>query len=108
MASAGRTNSGTRMTQQTAYRLSISGHVQGVGFRQALRVRALELGLRGWVRNRTDGTVEALVEGAEPGARRLIEWARHGPAGATVSDVVANACGAESTPAQGFEVRPTR
>jgi acylphosphatase len=68
----------------TAVLLSIHGLVQGVGFRDALSLRALEHGLDGWVRNRRDGSVEALVRGEAAAVEALIRWARHGPAAARV------------------------
>ena len=68
-------------------RLRITGRVQGVGYRAwALQV-ASRLGLRGWVRNRTDGSVEALVIGEDDAVARMIEACREGPFGARVSDI---------------------
>lgn len=64
--------------------------MQGVGFRYALRREAERAGVRGWVRNRLDGSVEALLQG-EPGAvARLVEWARRGPAAARVDELEAS------------------
>jgi acylphosphatase len=59
--------------------LSICGRVQGVGFRYALLGEASARGLAGWVRNRRDGSVEALVQGNEAAVNALIAWARRGP-----------------------------
>ncbi|MBK7564415.1 MAG: acylphosphatase [Propionivibrio sp.] len=67
--------------------LSIHGRVQGVGFRWALSAEAKALGLRGWVRNRNDGSVEALVLGP-PEVETLTAWAHHGPSTAIVARVV--------------------
>ena len=53
--------------------------MQGVGFRDALRAEALRLGVRGWVRNRADGSVEALLQGEASALERLVQWARRGP-----------------------------
>ena len=64
--------------------IRVRGRVQGVGFRDALRAEALRLGVRGWVRNRADGSVEALLQGDSSAVARVIEWARHGPALARV------------------------
>ncbi len=65
----------------------VPGAVQGVGFRWACAHEAAELGVHGWVRNRTDGTVEIAVEGAAGPVQRLVEWARHGPRHAHVERV---------------------
>jgi acylphosphatase len=68
-------------------RLRITGRVQGVGYRAWALQRASQLGLRGWVRNRSDGSVEALVTGDDDAVARMIEACREGPFGARVSDV---------------------
>ncbi|WP_439497276.1 acylphosphatase [Bosea sp. (in: a-proteobacteria)] len=65
----------------------ISGLVQGVGYRQWLRERALAAGVAGWVRNRSDGTVEAVLSGAPETVELLAAEARKGPRGARVADV---------------------
>lgn len=65
----------------------ISGLVQGVGYRQWLREKALAAGLTGWVRNRADGTVEAIVSGPPETVEALAAEARKGPRGARVADV---------------------
>ncbi|TMH67970.1 MAG: acylphosphatase [Betaproteobacteria bacterium] len=70
-----------------ARRIVIRGQVQGVGFRFALVDAARESGVAGWVRNRFDGTVEALVQGESRATERMIEWCRRGPPGARVIDV---------------------
>ena len=57
----------------------MSGRVQGVYFRGACRAVARELGVRGWVRNRSDGTVEVVAEGSRDAVGDLIAWCRHGP-----------------------------
>ena len=68
-------------------RVIVHGYVQGVGFRFSLRSRAVGLGVSGWVRNRTDGTVEAVFEGAPDAVESMIAWCRHGPRGADVTRV---------------------
>ena len=68
-------------------RVVISGQVQGVFFRQTTRERARELGLSGWVRNRADGRVEAVFQGAPEAVARVIEWCRQGPPMALVEGV---------------------
>ncbi len=57
----------------------ISGRVQGVLFRDSMRRKANQLGLKGWVRNTKDNQVEAVLEGEKGGVERLIEWSRKGP-----------------------------
>ena len=66
-------------------RVIVSGRVQGVYYRGACRAVARELGLRGWVRNRSDGTVEVVAEGSRDAVGDLIAWCREGPPGADVS-----------------------
>jgi acylphosphatase len=84
--------------------LVISGRVQGVGFRHYTRVEARARGVSGWVRNRKDGTVEAMVHGPQEAVDALIEWTRHGPPSAKVTDVQVSA-GTGSY--ESFEVRAT-
>jgi acylphosphatase len=67
--------------------LIISGFVQGVFFRAHTQDKALELGLEGWVRNRYDGTVEAVFEGEKDKVEEMIGWCQRGPSGARVSGV---------------------
>ena len=67
--------------------LRIRGLVQGIGYRNALLREATRLGLSGWVRNRSDGSVEALVAGPAPALDELIAWARRGPPAARVGEV---------------------
>ena len=67
--------------------LLISGQVQGVGFRDALQREAERLGLRGWVRNRRAGEVEALAQGPAQAVAALVDWARRGPPAARVEGV---------------------
>src|SRR4051794_15179414 len=70
-----------------AMRLRIGGRVQGVGYRAWAMQMAARLGVRGWVRNRADGTVEALVIGDEPALAAMAEACRRGPRAAKVTDV---------------------
>ena len=86
-------------------RLQISGRVQGVGFRYSMRDEATRRGVRGWVRNRRDGSVEALAQGEPAAVEALVDWARRGPPGARVTEVRASA--AEEAALDGFELRPT-
>jgi acylphosphatase len=64
----------------------VSGLVQGVFFRFNTMRKALEFGVRGWVKNRKDGKVEVLCEGPEKNVKMLIEWCIKGPEGAFVSN----------------------
>ena len=84
--------------------LRIHGVVQGVGFRQTLRSEAQSLGVAGWVRNRQDGTVEALLQGQPEQVQALVQWARHGPPGARVSRVDITDAAGESNGAVNDEV----
>jgi acylphosphatase len=68
-------------------RVVVGGRVQGVGFRYGVARRAEAAGVAGWVRNRDDGTVEAVLEGDAGAVARLVEWCRQGPRGALVDDV---------------------
>ena len=87
-------------------RLTVLGRVQGVGYRDALQEEALRRGIAGWVRNRADGSVEALLQGPPEAVAELIAWARRGPPAARVTEVRVQT--AASEPAHsGFERRPT-
>ena len=68
-------------------RVTVSGRVQGVFFRETLRRRAVSTGVTGWVQNNPDGTVEAVLEGAQEAVERLVELCRSGPRGAKVDSV---------------------
>jgi len=88
--------------------LRISGRVQGVGYREALRSEARGRGVSGWVRNRRDGTVEAVVQGSAEAVESLIVWARRGPPAARVQEVeVAEAAGELARRYDGFDWLPT-
>lgn len=66
-------------------RVVVSGRVQGVFFRDRCRSTARGLGVRGWVRNRSDGTVELVAEGPRERVDQLLNWCREGPPRATVT-----------------------
>jgi acylphosphatase len=67
--------------------LIIRGRVQGVFFRAAAQREARRLGITGWVKNRTDGSLEVTAEGEEESIRELAGWAQHGPSAARVDHV---------------------
>jgi len=67
--------------------LFVKGKVQGVFFRQALKVMAKKKSVFGWVRNLKDGRVEAILEGEDVNVSSLVEWCHAGPANARVEDV---------------------
>ena len=69
------------------YRLIIKGRVQGVCYRMYARDEAVRLDLKGWIRNRADGSVEALAEGEADDVSRFVRWCRGGPPMARVSNV---------------------
>jgi acylphosphatase len=83
--------------------LTIEGRVQGVGFRWSLRERARSRGVSGWAANRPDGTVEAVLEGADEPVDGLVEWCRRGPGGAAVKGVLTR--DEEPRGERGFQVR---
>jgi acylphosphatase len=88
--------------------LKVSGRVQGVGYRDALREQALANGITGWVRNRRDGTVEAILQGDAAAVDAVIAWARRGPPAASVSRLVERAASGEyDQPYIGFDRLPT-
>jgi DNA ligase D-like protein (predicted 3'-phosphoesterase) len=78
--------------------VAVRGSVQGVGFREAARHRAHELGVLGWVRNGEDGSVAVHAEGPTPAVESFVAFLRDGPSGAAVADVVV-----EEVPVEGHE-----
>jgi acylphosphatase len=71
-----------------AKHLTIHGRVHGVGYRASMIDEARRLGVTGWVRNRRDGTVEAVVDGDAGAVEAIVAWARRGPRGSVVTDLV--------------------
>ncbi len=90
---------------ETAIRLRIEGRVQGVGFRAWTARTAQRLRVRGWVRNRGDGSVEALLIGEADAVAAMIEACRRGPALARVDAVASTP--AEDDGSRAFDERPS-
>lgn len=67
--------------------IRVNGRVQGIGYRDALRREAERRGVTGWVRNRADGSVEAVLQGSAGAIEEVIAWARRGPVGARVAEL---------------------
>jgi len=70
-----------------ARRVVVRGRVQGVGYRYSTVEAAERYGITGWVRNRRDGTVEALIQGETAAVLAMLDWCRRGPPGARVEAV---------------------
>jgi acylphosphatase len=86
----------------------ISGRVQGVGYRDGMRSAALAHGVSGWVRNRRDGSVEAVLQGDAAAVEAVLDWARRGPPAARVAEVRATpATGEHDRPYPGFDWLPS-
>lgn len=84
--------------------LRVTGRVQGVGYRNYMEYKARQFNIKGWVRNRSDGSVESVIQGRAEDVEALIERARRGPPKAVVSDVtVSDATGGFTD----FVTRPT-
>lgn len=87
--------------------LRIHGLVQGVGYRGSMRHEAARLNLSGWVKNRGDGTVEALVCGSTAQVALILEWVRQGPHFARVDRLAVAETEAEIPESGAFEVLST-
>lgn len=90
-----------------ARHLHIIGIVQGVGYRAAFARKAAALKLSGWVRNRSDGSVEAMVLGTADALDNITDWAQHGPAGAHVHAVSVTEVVDTGVAGGQFEILPT-
>jgi acylphosphatase len=84
----------------------VTGRVQGVYFRQSTQEQALALGVSGWVRNRSDGSVEMVAEGHGSAIEQLVKWCEKGPEMARVDSVERMDEEPVGLP-EGFDVRPT-
>jgi acylphosphatase len=89
----------------TARRVVIAGRVQGVGYRDWMVAAAGRLGVSGWVRNRRDGTIEALVDGEMSAVEELLHACRRGPRAAEVASITEELADPPDEP--GFVRRPT-
>lgn len=87
--------------------VSISGRVQGVGYRAWTEDAAAELELCGWVRNRRDGTVEAVFAGPVAAVSDMLERCKSGPPAARVADVITRELDRATDVPAAFEFRPT-
>jgi acylphosphatase len=88
--------------------LCVSGRVQGVGYRYSLCAEAQANGINGWVRNRRDGTVEAVLQGSPEAVEKTLAWARRGPPAAGVTNVSVRAAQGEfDRPYSAFEQLPS-
>ena len=87
-------------------RLTITGRVQGVGYRDWAMAAARRLGVSGWVRNRSDGAVEALIVGDEAAVGAMIDACRRGPSLARVDEIDVEPVDLDILP-EGFTLLPT-
>ncbi len=91
--------------EASTVRVVIQGRVQGVWFRGWTVAEATGLGLAGWVRNRSDGSVEAVFAGPKAAVEAMLAACRHGPPAARVAHVAAEPWAEH--PGSGFHQRPT-
>ena len=96
-------NDPAAMSGEVTLRLAIRGRVHGVWFRESMRREAERLAVRGWVCNRHDGSVEAVVQGPRAAVEEIVRWAHRGPEDAQVSAVEVTEAEGEFA---GFEKRP--
>ena len=89
-----------------ARHLVIIGRVQGVGYRFSMAQEAARLGVSGWVRNRRDGSVEAVVVGTSAAVAAILGWAHYGPSAAHVDSVLVE-LHASDEPFEGFAQKST-
>ena len=96
---------------QVILQVSIRGRVHGVGYRAWVEYQAIAIGIEGWVRNRTDGSVEALFAGSADIVAQLVALCRRGPSSARVEDVINEPAEPDALnlrrPGESFSVLPT-
>lgn len=68
-------------------KILIAGRVQGVFFRAYIEEKAVELDLKGWVRNNSDGSLEAIFEGSDDKIQQILTWCKQGPSAAKVDEL---------------------
>jgi acylphosphatase len=90
--------------RETAFHVRVTGRVQGVAYRAWCHGAAEALGLKGWVRNRDDGSVEAVIAGPEEAVKEMLAAMGEGPGAARVTDVWSDAIAPRDVP-PGFEIR---
>ncbi len=90
--------------REVAFHIRVTGHVQGVAYRAWCHGAAVALGLRGWVQNRDDGSVEAAIAGPEDAVQDMLTAMGEGPGAARVTDVWSDAVAPDTVPT-GFEIR---
>jgi acylphosphatase len=90
---------------ERAVHVSVTGRVQGVGFRDWVEREATDRRLAGWVRNRRNGTVEAVFSGEAEAVKSMLDACRQGPPAALVGEVITE--DAAEQPGQDFRILPT-
>jgi len=75
------------MNEKVRVHIVVSGRVQGVFYRSETQEKAQQLGVSGWVKNLSEGRVEAVFEGERDKVEQMVEWAKKGPSGAIVNDL---------------------
>ena len=93
------------MSELTTFKLRITGQVQGVGFRDWVIEEAKKLELDGWVRNRSDGSVELMISGPDKSVQAMLRVCTHGPEEAAVANI--DILNEKIPPPKGFVRKPT-
>lgn len=92
------------MSKKMVKHIKVSGRVQGVGFRYFTYKKAQEYNITGWVKNCSDGSVEALIAGDEPDVDKMVKAIRNGPPMANVSRITELDSEAESRDFKSFQI----